>query len=108
MEREQIQRKALLFFGDKTPKDLYYNNELERLERSIPHFSSVPILSRTTQEDQWRGEKGRVTDLIQKYIPENANIDVYICGVPPMVQSCIDLLKKMGIPEDRIFFDKFE
>ena len=108
MEREQIQRKATLFFGDRTPKDLYYNHELKEFEHNIPHFTYVPILSRTTQEDQWQGEKGRVTNAIEKYIPEKADIDVYICGLPAMVKSCIDLLKKKGIPENRIFFDKFE
>jgi Na+-transporting NADH:ubiquinone oxidoreductase subunit F len=108
MGREQIQRKATFFFGDKTPKDLYYYDEFKDFERTIPHFSFVPTLSRTLQGDQWQGEKGRVTDLIEKNIPDNANIDVYICGLPAMVQSCIDLLIKKGIPEDRIFFDKFE
>ena len=49
-----------------------------------------------------------MTNLIEKYIPEGASIDVYICGSPAMVDSCVDILKKKKIPEDRIFFDKFE
>jgi Na+-transporting NADH:ubiquinone oxidoreductase subunit F len=49
-----------------------------------------------------------VTHLIEKYVPEGATIDVYICGSPVMVDSCVEILKKKGSPEDRIFFDKFE
>ena len=39
-------------------------------ERQSPYFSYVPTLSRPPEEDHWQGEKGRVTNLIEKYIPE--------------------------------------
>ena len=48
------------------------------------------------------------SDLIEKHIPENANIQVYICGAPTMVDSCEETLKKKGIPEEHVFYDKFE
>jgi Na+-transporting NADH:ubiquinone oxidoreductase subunit F len=105
---EKIERKVTLFFGAKKPEDLFFNDELRAFEKSIPGFVFVPTLSRVTDEDRWEGEKGRVTDLIQKRIKENTPLDVYICGSPPMVESCVDLLMKKGIEEDRIFFDKFE
>ena len=73
-------------------------------------FSSpfIPILSRAADDDQWDGKKGRVTNLIEEVIPERAEIDVYICGSPAMVQSCVDLLLRKGIAEERIMYDKFE
>lgn len=107
MERQKIQRKATLFFGARTRKDLFYYDELREFEMTIPNFNYVPTLSRATDEDEWDGERGRVTDLIDKYIPENADIEAYICGSPAVVESCEELLKKKGIPEDRIFYDKF-
>ena len=106
--KEQIQRKTTLFFGDRKRKDLFYYDELKEFERTLPHFTFIPTLSRPTEEDQWQGEKGRVTDLIERYISKNSNLDVYICGSPAMVQSCMDLLNEKGISEDRVFFDKFE
>jgi Na+-transporting NADH:ubiquinone oxidoreductase subunit F len=108
IEAEKIQRKTTLFFGARTRRDLLYHDILKAFENTISDFTFVPTLSRATEEDQWEGEKGRVTDLIQKHITENAGIEVYICGSPVMVESCEDLLKEKGIPEDRIFFDKFE
>jgi len=108
IEREKIERKTTLYFGDKKRKDLYYYERLKEYERRMQQFTFVPILSRATEEDQWEGEKGRVTDLIQKYVPEKADLDVYICGSPLMVRSCTELLIKKGISEDRILFDKFE
>jgi Na+-transporting NADH:ubiquinone oxidoreductase subunit F len=108
IEKEKIQRKTTLFFGDKTPRDLYYSERLKEWEKDLPTFTYIPVLSRTSEEDHWEGEKGRVTNLIEKYIPDQAEIEAYICGNPGMVQSCADLLQKKGISREHIFFDKFE
>lgn len=108
MESRRIERKATLFFGDRRRFDLYYEEALRAFEKNIAAFTFVPTLSRTTEEDRWEGEKGRVTDLIEKYIPENAPLDVYICGSPAMVDSCEEILKKKGIAPENIYYDKFE
>ncbi|MBW1817973.1 MAG: 2Fe-2S iron-sulfur cluster binding domain-containing protein [Deltaproteobacteria bacterium] len=108
VEEERIERKTTLFFGAKTPNDLYYFDRLREFEKTVTGFKLMPVLSRTTEADEWEGEKGRVTDLIKKYIPDNAGVDVYICGSPVMVQSCVEVLTAKGVPEERIFFDEFE
>lgn len=108
IEKQKIGNKTTLFFGARTVKDLLYFDELKAFETRLPNFTFIPTLSRPEEEDQWEGEKGRVTNLIDKYITENAPVDVYICGSPVMVESCEELLKKKGIPEENIFYDKFE
>ena len=107
IHRQQIQRKTLLFFGAKTPEDLFYDDYLNGLQEQISHFTFYPTLSRATPEDHWSGETGRVTNLIEKYIPDEPNLDVYICGAPPMVESCVQLLTKKGVSEENIYYDKF-
>jgi len=107
MRQEKVQRKTTLFFGTRVEEDLYCEKELEELEKELPDFSYIPTLSRAPGGSSWEGERGRVTDLIEKRIPEGANLDVYICGSAEMVESCLTLLEKKGIPEDRIYFDKF-
>jgi Na+-transporting NADH:ubiquinone oxidoreductase subunit F len=108
IEKEKIDRKTTLFFGARRVKDLLYYDELKAFEKRLPDLTFMPTLSRSKEEDRWQGEKGRVTDLIEKYIPENADVEVYICGSPVMVESCEEILKKKGISEDNIFYDKFE
>jgi Na+-transporting NADH:ubiquinone oxidoreductase subunit F len=108
IEREEIRRKTTLFFGAKTRKDLYYQDRIKAWESKLPHFEYVPVLSRVGEEDKWEGEKGRVTNLIEKYVPEGSDLEAYICGAPAMVESCLEKLKGKGIPEERTFFDKFE
>jgi Na+-transporting NADH:ubiquinone oxidoreductase subunit F len=108
IQKEQIQRNTMLFFGARTTKDLYYTATIQELEEKLPLFTFVPTLSRTTDEENWRGERGRVTGLIEKYVSDGAHADAYLCGAPAMVDSCMELLKKKSIPEERIFCDKFE
>jgi Na+-transporting NADH:ubiquinone oxidoreductase subunit F len=108
LRESKNRRKTTLFFGDRRPFDLLYHEELLELERLMDNFTYVPTLSRTTAEDQWSGNKGRVTDLIQKNIPDNAAIDVYICGAPAMVQSSFDLLIAKGLQAEHIWYDKFD
>jgi len=107
MKKEKIQRKATLFFGTWTEEDLYCVEELRSLEKELPAFTYVPTLSRVPDNSSWKGARGRVTDLIEKQILEGADLDVYICGGPEMVDSCLGLLKKKGIALEQIYFDKF-
>jgi len=104
---EKIERETTLLFGAKSTRDLYYHDELKAFEQSIPHFRYIPTLSRATEEEKWEGEKGRVTGLLERNVQEEASLDVYLCGAPPMVESCLEVLTQKGIPENRIFFDKF-
>jgi Na+-transporting NADH:ubiquinone oxidoreductase subunit F len=108
MRKEQIQRKITLFFGTRTGEDLYSVEELKNLEKELSNFTYVPTLSREPYNSPWEGERGRVTALIEKHIHEGPDLDVYICGNAEMVESCLGALKKKGIPEDQIYFDKFD
>lgn len=104
---EQIQRKTTLFFGTRIRENLYCVEELREMEKQLPAFTFIPTLSRAAENSQWEGKRGRVTDLIEDLVPEGADYDVYICGNPDMVDSCMDRLLKKGIPEEQIYFDKF-
>jgi Na+-transporting NADH:ubiquinone oxidoreductase subunit F len=104
---EKIERETTLLFGAKNTQDLYYYDELKALEQSMPQFRFIPTLSRVTDEEAWEGARGRVTKQIQRIVQEKDPFDVYICGAPPMVESCQKILTQKGIPEDRIYFDKF-
>jgi Na+-transporting NADH:ubiquinone oxidoreductase subunit F len=108
IEREGIGRKTTLFFGGRRTRDIFCRDELAGFEGRLKNFSFVPALSQSSPEEGWTGERGRVTDLIEKYIADNAPVDAHLCGNPPMVRACIDLLTRKGIPADKIAYDKFE
>lgn len=108
MHATHINRQATFYFGAKTSKDLFYIEELEAIAKDMPNFTFVPCLSRAEPDEVWHGKRGRVTDLIESDPAIDANWEGYLCGSPVMIDSVVTLLKTKGIPEDAIYYDKFE
>lgn len=103
-----ISRKTVLVFGARRKKDLFYVEEMEALKGKIPDLEVIFTLSRPEEEDRWEGERGRVTNALEKIVKNGADKEAYLCGNPAMVESCVELLTKKGIPGELIFYDKFE
>ncbi|NBI07412.1 NADH:ubiquinone reductase (Na(+)-transporting) subunit F [Senegalia massiliensis] len=108
MVENNIDRKATFYFGARYIEDLFFVEELKEIEQKLPNFKFVPTLSRAKKKDGWTGDIGRVTDAIDKYMENGENKEVYLCGSPRMIDSTVETLKEKGIPENLIFYDKFE
>jgi propane monooxygenase reductase subunit len=96
-------RPATFYYGARTRADLFHLDELERLAAELPDFTFVPALS----DEDWEGETGLVTDVVQRLEGDLSDIDAYLCGPPPMVDAAIALLERSGTPESHIYFDRF-
>jgi propane monooxygenase reductase subunit len=44
---------------------------------------------------------------VQRCEQELSEMDAYLCGPPPMVDAAIAMLDAKGVPEERVFYDKF-
>jgi len=107
MKESGAQRQVTYFFGATTQRDLFYIDELKALEKELPNFRFVPCLSAEPQDSGWDGERGLVTEVAARTIPELANHEAYLCGSPGMIDACIKTLTERGLPKEKIFFDKF-
>lgn len=108
MRSNNIDRKCTFYFGARTTEDLYMMDELRKLEEDLENFTLVPVLSRPKPEENWTGEVGRVTDLLEKYVTDGENKEAYLCGSPVMIDSVVEILINKGIPEELVMYDKFE
>ena len=108
MAERGIERRATYFYGARTRKDLFYLDRLQQLEERLPGFRFVPALSMATPEDEWDGETGLITEVLERNLEAGqTQMQAYLCGPPPMIDAAIPVLVRKGIGEDRIFFDKF-
>jgi propane monooxygenase reductase subunit len=108
MAERGIERKATYYYGARTRKDLFYLDRLQQLEERLPGFRFVPALSMATPEDEWDGEAGLITEVLDRNLEVGqTQMQAYLCGPPPMIDAAIPVLVRKGISEDRIFFDKF-
>ncbi len=108
MAERGVQRKATYFYGARTRKDLFYLGRLHELEQRLPDFRFVPALSMATEADEWDGETGLITEVLERQLEEGQiHTQAYLCGPPPMIDAAIPVLISKGISEDRIYYDKF-
>ncbi len=107
MELEENDRPATFYYGARTTADLFALDELERLTKNLAGFEFVPALSDEDPGEDWTGECGLVTDVVERREESLEDFDAYVCGPPPMVEAAMGLLSAKGIPDSRIYFDKF-
>jgi propane monooxygenase reductase subunit len=104
---EGSDRQAVYYYGARTPDDLFHLDELRELEERLPNFRFVPALSDCGDGVEWDGEQGLITDVVSRCEEDLSGMDAYLCGPPPMVDAAIAMLDAEGVPEDRVFYDKF-
>jgi propane monooxygenase reductase subunit len=107
MAEKGSERPAVYYYGARGPSDLFHLDELAELERRLPNFRFVPALSHCEDDADWDGERGLITDVVSKLEEELGEVDAYLCGPPPMVDAAIAMLDQGGVPESRVYFDKF-
>lgn len=82
-----------LFFGTRTQDDLLYRDELLKIEKELPNFKYIPVLS---QED-WSHHQGHVHEHYLKLIDTSLEKPmVYFCGWDIMISEGRKHLDKLG------------
>lgn len=107
MKDRKIERETTYFFGARSQADLFYLEELRRLEKVLPWFTFIPALSAEPENSDWKGERGLITDVVSRHFPDCSRHEAYLCGSPGMIDACVAVLTKAGMPEDKILYDKF-
>src|SRR6266851_3167245 len=98
--------RLFLIQGASHPIEFTYRDELETLTRAVPWLTYVPTISRPWDEPDWRGETGRVDDVIREYANRwslNAReTTAYLCGHPDMIANGKAILGRDGWQKDAI------
>lgn len=88
-------RPVALFWGLRSQRDLYYQDEFAGLASRHPHFSFVTTLSRP--DNGWHGPCGRVTQLVQDRVSSVSDLAVYVCGNGAMIKDVTAMLHAKGL-----------
>jgi propane monooxygenase reductase subunit len=107
---QRVRRKVTFFYGARARRDLFYVDELHALSPQLGDFRFIPALSEPLPDDAWEGETGLITDVVDRHVtPAQAGngLEAYLCGPPPMIDAAMVMLQRKGIPENRIYYDKF-
>lgn len=114
MRTQQIERRRgkgsdeqfLLIHGASRVTDFGpYLSELDELSQA-GLVTYVPTISRPWEEPNWKGETGRVEDIVRKHTDkvglDHTNSIAYACGHPRMVENVKGVLARRGFRKDQI------
>ena len=84
-----------------------YCEEMEKFAAEVPWFKYISTISRPWEDPDWKGETGRVDDLVRHYAADWAlkatETTGYLCGHPNMVENCRGILQRAGWQKGSMF-----
>ncbi|MGE0283009.1 MAG: benzoate 1,2-dioxygenase electron transfer component BenC [Rhizobiaceae bacterium] len=100
--------------GTEQPIRLYYAVtrgadlvELERVRTLADRIENVSIVTILAAEEEEHERKGFVTNHLGPADFNNGDIDVYLCGPPPMVEAVRQHMTALGVAPVSFRFEKF-
>ncbi len=110
-KQEKTDRKVSYWYGGRSMKELFYQEEFEELAAEHDNFTFNLALSEPQPEDNWEGHSGFIhMVLYEQYLknhPAPEDIHYYVCGPPMMLSSIQDMLDNLGVEPENIHFDDF-
>ena len=109
--RRETKRKMSFWYGARSLKEVFYEDEFDRLAADNDNFEWHLAMSEPQAEDNWSGYTGFIHRvLLDEYLaahdaPEDC--EYYICGPPMMNSSVIKMLDDLGVPSENILLDDF-
>jgi predicted ferric reductase len=96
-----------LIYGNNTKEEIVLAQELDALRQRL-QLTVIHVL--TDPPDEWQGETGYVDeDLIRRALPADADdIDYFVCGPAPMMDSVEPTLRKRGVSVRRLHSERFD
>lgn len=102
---DKEQRQMRLFFGLRDCDDIFMHQYFAEFDQDYENFDFVPCMSKP--DEFWHGKCGHITDLLKEYYQDGSKLGVYMCGNPRMVQEAAGILKEIGTPKERIYYEAF-
>lgn len=87
-----------------------YHDELHQFSKE-EWVQYIPTVSRPWEDTAWKGETGRVEDVLRKHADSlgftQTNAVGYSCGHPQMIENVKGILARAGFPKERTREEKF-
>jgi Na+-transporting NADH:ubiquinone oxidoreductase subunit F len=111
LKRIHSQRNMSFWYGARSLREAFYNEEFNKLQEDNPNFKWHLGLSEPLPEDNWTGYIGFIHQILyDNYLKEHSapeDCEYYLCGPPMMNQAVLKLLDDLGVEEENILFDDF-
>jgi Na+-transporting NADH:ubiquinone oxidoreductase subunit F len=111
LERLHTKRKITFWYGARSLRELFYQEDFDRLQDKYPNFTWQVALSEPLPEDNWQGPTGFIHQVLHdRYLgkhPAPEACEYYLCGPPVMTNAVIGMLDSLGVDRENILLDDF-
>ncbi|MCJ7525397.1 MAG: NADH:ubiquinone reductase (Na(+)-transporting) subunit F [Candidatus Aminicenantes bacterium] len=111
LKRLESTRKMSYWYGARSLRELFYQEDFAQLSAKFPNFSWHLALSDPQAEDNWTGHTGFIHQvLFDQYLknhPAPEDCEYYVCGPALMLAAVLNLLDDLGVERENILFDDF-
>jgi ferredoxin--NADP+ reductase len=103
--------KVFCLQGASHTVEFGYREEFTRYADEAPWFKYLATVSRPWDNPDWKGETGRVDDLLREYThawglrPDTTT--AYLCGHPKMIENSRGILERAGWKKDAILEEAY-
>ncbi len=111
LKRIGSKRKISFWYGARSLRELFYQDEYDKLAAENDNFEWHVAMSDPQPEDNWEGYTGFIHNvLLEEYLkdhPAPEDCEFYMCGPPMMNAAVINMLKNLGVEDENIMLDDF-
>ena len=111
LKRLSATRKISYWYGARSEKEIFYQDDFDKLARENENFSWHIALSEPQPEDNWEGLTGFIHQvLFDEYLSKHdapEDCEYYMCGPPMMTSAVMDMLFNLGVEREDILLDDF-
>ena len=93
-----------LIYGVNTDGDVVELDRLEAFAKALPNFSYAVVV---VDENSSYPRKGYVTNHMEPAHLHDGDVDVYLCGPPPMVEAVAHYLRERNVQTASFHYEKF-
>ncbi|WP_429925381.1 benzoate 1,2-dioxygenase electron transfer component BenC (plasmid) [Agrobacterium vitis] len=104
LAQQQSQQKIHLIYGVTRDLDLVLVDQLQAFTARLPNFTYATVVADDTTKHP---RKGWVTQHMPQDMLNDGNVDVYLCGPPPMVDAVRSYFDDKGVKPNSFYYEKF-
>jgi ferredoxin--NADP+ reductase len=98
------EHQLFLLNGASRSWEFGYREEIQKVADEVPWLKYVPCVSRPWEDEKWKGETGRVDDVLRKYADlwglNGSNAVGYLCGHPDMIEHGKGIMHRIGFQKE--------
>jgi Na+-transporting NADH:ubiquinone oxidoreductase subunit F len=111
LKRLHSKRKISFWYGARSLREMFYQDEYDKLAEENDNFEWHVALSDPQPEDDWTGYTGFIHNVLyEEYLkdhPAPEDCEYYMCGPPMMNAAVIQMLTELGVEPENIMLDDF-